>query len=82
MHSTGDSVVSGETHPTDIALQPPLPVLPVSQTFATHLLVVIWECVTPPHVHPLSMYTTACDEAFPHAASGMAWVRGIEGAYI
>ena len=63
MHSTGDSVVSGETRPTDITLQPPLPVLPVSQTFAA-----------PPHVHPLSMYTTARDEfyqAFPHAASGV-----------
>jgi len=35
MHSisTGDSVVSGEAHPTDIALQPCISPLPVSQTF-------------------------------------------------
>jgi len=42
MHSTGDSVVSGEAHPTDIAVQPPLSVLPVSQTF-----VALASCVTP-----------------------------------
>ena len=44
------------------------------------------ECATPPHVHPMSRYITACDQfcqAFPHIStasdkcwSEKAWVRG------
>jgi len=46
----------------------------------THSLAVFWEYVTPPHIHPMSKYVTACHQfyqAFPgvSTASDKCWVE-------